>query len=523
MKIITHEASSLFTTFESPELPDFVVLTGKNGAGKSQLLQLINGSLRYNLTTGRVSESGGVTGDFPNGSLLITFEEINVKSDNSPDTFYQLKKYLPFRAKQKAIPPMEEYVNSLFTEITQYFNITKDRLTEKEVNQYALLKKTLFHPDAISNRISNIIGRYIDIKYENMKNLGMSKFGKQVEFLKPEEFNQKYPNPFYLINEALDKVELGYQLKPDDFDKYEEFDCYKPICINKNNEEVPIIRLSSGEKILFWLALSIFDIQGKYKSEEPPSLLLLDEVDAGLHPSMIKKLISVIQEYFLLKGIKVILTTHSPTTVTLSPEESIFVMKREGNSTSIEKSNKKEALNILTEGFVTLETGIELISSEKKLVIITEGNNIEYIEKATDLFDNNLKDNFHVVNELKSKSGKDQLKVYYDFLIQLPLKNKFLFVLDCDIDTFKFQDNDKVEIFKFNKQQSKISNGIENLFPENLFSEDFYNKKSKKDGGTLTELNKNKIKNHILENGTKEDFKNFKPLIDKIKKLLSEK
>ena len=391
----------------------------------------------------------------------------------------------------------------------------------KDSNPMITIKK-LFKDKKIHivNRISNIIWRYIDIRDNNIINLGKSQFGEQVdESLLPEQFYKKYPDPFYFINEALDKVELGYQLKPVDFKSFQKHHLYKPICINNKNEEIPITRLSSGEKMLFWFALSMFDIKGIYK-EKSPSLLLLDEVDAGLHPSMIKKIMEIIKKYFLPKGIKIILTTHSPTTVALAPEESLFVMKREADSTSIEKSSKKEALNTLTEGYATLETGIELISSEKDLTIITEGKNIEYITKAIEFFETNLKEKIHIITELKNKSGKDQLKIYSNFLSNLPLKNKFLFVLDCDVDISKFQKNDKVEVFKFEKQQSSVSKGIENLFHEKLFSEDFYNKKQKGDGGKVTELDKDKFRNHILEYGTKKDFINFKPLIDKIKKLL---
>jgi len=57
--------------------------------------------------------------------------------------------------------------------------------------------------------------------------------------------------------------------------------------------------------------------------------LLLDEVDASLHPSMIKNLLDVIEKIFLKNGCKVILATHSPTTVALAPEESIYEISKQ--------------------------------------------------------------------------------------------------------------------------------------------------------------------------------------------------
>ena len=59
-----------------------------------------------------------------------------------------------------------------------------------------------------------------------------------------------------------------------------------------------------------------------------PQVLLLDEVDASLHPSMMQNMLNVIEKVFLENGVKVILVTHSPTTIALAPEESVYVMNR---------------------------------------------------------------------------------------------------------------------------------------------------------------------------------------------------
>ncbi len=110
--------------------------------------------------------------------------------------------------------------------------------------------------------------------------------------------------------------------------------------------EISFEDLSSGEKILMALVASI------YKSQSDgvfPDILLLDEIDATLHPSMIKNLLKVIENIFLAKGVKVIFTTHSPTTVALAPNDSIYVMKKDGLD-RIQKTSKEKAIKILTEG-----------------------------------------------------------------------------------------------------------------------------------------------------------------------------
>ncbi|MDE2385691.1 MAG: ATP-binding protein, partial [Alphaproteobacteria bacterium] len=89
-----------------------------------------------------------------------------------------------------------------------------------------------------------------------------------------------------------------------------------------------------------------------------PKLLLFDEVDAPLHPSMSKIYIDSIQHSLVEKsGLSVIATTHSPTTVALAPEESIYLMQPDG--LGLRKVSKSEALNVLTEGVPTLAVSFD--------------------------------------------------------------------------------------------------------------------------------------------------------------------
>ena len=84
-----------------------------------------------------------------------------------------------------------------------------------------------------------------------------------------------------------------------------------------------------------------------------PKLLLLDEVDAPLHPSMSRHFISTITETLVKKlGVNVIATTHSPSTVAIAPNESIHVMRVD--QPGVHKTSKAEALNLLTYGVPTL-------------------------------------------------------------------------------------------------------------------------------------------------------------------------
>jgi energy-coupling factor transporter ATP-binding protein EcfA2 len=89
-----------------------------------------------------------------------------------------------------------------------------------------------------------------------------------------------------------------------------------------------------------------------------PKLLLFDEVDAHLHPSMSRHFIKTIVETLVEKlGVNVVATTHSPSTVAVAPEESVFVMK--AGLPGLHKSSKAAALNLLTDGVPTLALSID--------------------------------------------------------------------------------------------------------------------------------------------------------------------
>ncbi|MEO5867512.1 MAG: ParB N-terminal domain-containing protein [Sphingomonas sp.] len=111
--------------------------------------------------------------------------------------------------------------------------------------------------------------------------------------------------------------------------------------------------LSSGERVLLQFAISSYQHDDGMTNINRPKLLLLDELDAPLHPEMVHRWLRAISEGLVAgQGIHCILTTHSPTTVALAPEDALYEM-REGQS-GLTKVSKQDALNKLTFGVPTL-------------------------------------------------------------------------------------------------------------------------------------------------------------------------
>lgn len=118
-------------------------------------------------------------------------------------------------------------------------------------------------------------------------------------------------------------------------------------------QEVNPANLSSGERVLLQFAISSFQYDEELVNVTRPKLLLLDELDAPLHPEMVHRWLGVIADTLVAEqGMHCILTTHSPTTVALAPEAALYEM-RDGYS-GLASISKQDALNKLTFGVPTL-------------------------------------------------------------------------------------------------------------------------------------------------------------------------
>lgn len=284
--------------------------------------------------------------------------------------------------------------------------------------------------------------------------------------------------------------------------------------------------LSSGEKVLFMLALCMF----KATSESVfPKLLLLDEIDATLHPSMIKNLLSVIRDVLLRKGTKVVLATHSPTTVALVPEECIFVVNP-GGPDRIVKVAKNDAIRTLTGGYMTIEDTLKVLdqASGKKICVISEGHNADYIKKAVSLFAKEYEGQICVIDTIKDISSKSQLKIIYEFFVCINPSTPFFVVWDPDCKAkhgnFIAKNNTHPFVLESSPENTLCrSAGIESLFPDSCFESSEIVTISQ--GGKIRHRafspnSKQRFKLRMLANANEESFALFKNLIEQIVSVL---
>ena len=187
----------------------------------------------------------------------------------------------------------------------------------------------------------------------------------------------------------------------------------------------------------------------------------------------------------------------------------------------IEKSTKRIALSILTEGFATLEEGLTIFDevARNKLSIVTEGHNVKYIERAMQLAGIA---GASLVEGLEDVTGKSQLKTLFDFFHRVNHEKNVLFVWDCDANYQLTEANNTHYFFlPKNTGNALASKGIENMFDEGLFN-DYKKTITNSLGLTKTEFDetrKRDFEKFILQRNCAEDFRNFESLCSRIRAL----
>lgn len=551
--------------FNTIELPNFVVLTGENGSGKSHLLEAIEKRdvviemmedahiVLFNYETFRLDNENAlnseqISNERSNAWAMYTqnvkaqaqgwrselgsdYEKIKDTCINEGKSLWELdddrlksykKKAQQYCLNKKRQPQQQQQLQSIYSLLKQ-LPYSIDEIEEDEFRR--LYKPILLKNDFLPAQLGKVFWDYWLKLFHNLSNqLLNERFGANLRTRPDDEFISMHGTPPWdAVNEILRSFDtLKYQVTtPIGVDVFSNFQL-KLKHTEINNLEIQFSDLSSGERVMMALVASIYKASA---DRHFPDVLLLDEVDASLHPSMMKNMLNVIERVFLKQGVKVILITHSPTTLALAPEESIYIMNRSGRN-RIEKKPRTEALSILTQGFATIEEGLKLFDEVAKtqLTIFTEGHNQKIIEKALELY--GISD-VAVVRGIEGISGETQLATLFHFFTKMQHANKVLFVWDCDSKPKVEEENNT---FKFiipkNLDNSLAPKGIENAFPKEIFSgfiktvsitySTGHNSTVKED---FDENRKKDFCEFVVGRNQKTDFANFSSLIEKIKQI----
>jgi energy-coupling factor transporter ATP-binding protein EcfA2 len=190
------------------------------------------------------------------------------------------------------------------------------------------------------------------VKANKLKRQAAKEGVPDTPYLTEEEFRQKYlPPPWEFVNQAFKDAGLGFTINHPD--PYETRPFLPKVTKISNGAEVAFSALSSGERIIMSLAVVLYQALDRRQFSQYPRILLLDEVDGPLHPSMSRHLVRTITATLVERHkIEVMATTHSPSTVAVAPENALYCMVAE--VPGLKKIGRAQALNILTDGVPTL-------------------------------------------------------------------------------------------------------------------------------------------------------------------------
>ncbi|MFD2942009.1 AAA family ATPase [Flavobacterium notoginsengisoli] len=420
MRITLKDKYKSLNPFISDDLSDLTVIIGKNGSGKSQLLNLISNKFQK-----REEEKNVQIFIIPEPTI-IQFEGIikdnlqSISYDNWKSTLQQsllqfkrlsknnlkILKYIIDKKLDKNIFSItrrdllsneDEYIKLLKINISEKQKINIDSLPNidpqreknflQDIYNYHILSlfKILNHlSDKLGKPIEEIVEldfynspiddslidvnnlfssqiEYIFYNYAKRRDINRKNWfykkedKKENDSISDDDFINNFPPPWNTVNDILEANNLDFYFKEIEKEEFST-DITIDIAIIKKStgEKIPFIDLSSGEKVIFGLILKLFTSEYYLTNLDFPDLIILDEPDAHLHPEMSYLLINVLQNTFVTKfGIKIILTTHSPSTIALLNEDNIYQISN-GENTFLKKISKDDALKLLTSFIPTL-------------------------------------------------------------------------------------------------------------------------------------------------------------------------
>lgn len=325
------------------ELAEFSILTGINGCGKSQFLELVeNATDRTLAKTISIEKLNEDTGEYDEklsrytSIKRIEFDQFKVAKFSETNTDH-------LDRHQKRIFEKEPGDQNLLRNLIKKTGKSKPaEITEAEMYDN---RAYLVTPDPFATNLSVIF-----LDYANKLDDNYLKQKRCEVYLNGDEFEKHYGEPpWEKVNKYIESFGLNYVVTSPDFSRgyVKSFSC--KIRNKSTNTPVVIEDLSSGEQVFLMFICAWLNYQSDVHKTD---ILLLDEPDATLHPEMISKLFQFIKEYIVAKGTHVIMTSHTPTTVALSEIGAVYEVnnKNEDPKEIVKKIKKEDALNNLLRG-----------------------------------------------------------------------------------------------------------------------------------------------------------------------------
>jgi len=374
------------------DIPMFAIVTGENGTGKSQLLHALGRSVGAQVDPPSATRSAVVQTP-PYGNAGVSLEGYSLKGGS---VFYSPSAW----TLSSGTSASEEMFNERVAELHRRPGMTLSNGQTSEWRNDPAYAAFVLDESAPNPRIESMPSLTEFRDGLTPLHLAFPVFHAPTQFSLPLYFlayeilsaNLRFKGeseaeitkrfgepPWDLLNEILAAAALSFRVSPPARVAPSVFSQtthqYQLFFVDEHRKTTfPFESLSSGEKVIVSTLLWRLTAEGAGNFFQ---LLLLDEPDAHLHPSMVKRFLSVIANVFVkARNVAVIMTTHSPTTVALAPADSLFILEREAGGIP-RKSEKDEALRRLTTGVPALSIAYE----HRRQIFVEAPSDAEFYEQ----------------------------------------------------------------------------------------------------------------------------------------------
>lgn len=374
------------------ELPPFTVLTGKNGSGKTHLFEaLANRDITEIIVNDKLLKSRKY---IPFGALTP-----HIDDQCTPAKAIQLAQSIwnhvqqaqaKFSRSHQNLATTSPEQDSIYTHInSQEIKDTVLRISRQSGVMPSQLTEDIIinniHPRDVASKNLFDTSFALAFKYYHLRHIDNKLNGIYEDdgtphsgvFLNDKEFKLKYGKPpWILVNSILEKLSLPYKVN-DPMGTTRESTYHFKLLHRSSNVEIGTNELSTGEKTLMSLALAMYNFTGSGNHTE---IIILDEPDASLHPSMSKLMLEIIEEEIVQKqGIPVIISTHSLTTIACAPASSLY--KISSHQKCPEQCNLQDSTRILSYGISNLRVSTE----HRRQVFVEHNYDVIYYEYLFDI------------------------------------------------------------------------------------------------------------------------------------------
>ncbi|MXY51909.1 MAG: ATP-binding protein [Gammaproteobacteria bacterium] len=606
MKIELTQPYQAISEVDTSELPDFAVLIGRNGAGKSQLLEALKvghaqvagvqthqielfdmasfrspnsavagrAANQFARTTADAYLTGTSTdpapveiaaevfGQFAETTREVTNTDNEGFAANLRDTISQLPDFAVFPQTGAA----DSYQHTIYARVIGPLipsPNTRNRrqsqpapnscngnpailitlamkLAQKlphELDRDDIMRAGQYEGSIISNVVSEVFATY---KVDQFIWAHKRVETESIPFATIlAEYRRKYPPPWDILRDVLSSMRtaagddglFNFEFSDPEQHKlhmgnYEQFQFQTQMTNRTSGAQYNLDTLSSGEKVLMALCLSSFN---QRLGRRRPKLLLLDELDAVLHPSMVSALVTTLKELYVAHGTKVIFTSHSPMTVAALAETEIFRVVRTDGRVRVRPTTKIDAIDELSEGIATVDAGLRIAAyDDAQVTILTEGHNARHLKRWVEL---NFPKGVHVFDQLADHTNKSQLLAYGRLLASMDPVSHFVIVWDCDAaheaHTLQtdLRENAKVTPFALRRRsENKIARrGIENNYDDSVLQPYAITKTDSRGRVLAREFDnsrKTEFADHVRQCGTGDYFVHFEELREVVGRVL---